>query len=288
VSEKESREICLARKIAGAFDAMPSVKAVALGGSQASGLVDGDSDIDLYVYTTSPIPLADREAIVMPLGAANPELNQSFWDVADAWHDSESGVEVEAVYWGTSWIERMLDRVLVQHRPSNGYSTSHWYTIRNSMCLHDRDGWFAALQERSAQPYPEKLRRAIVGWNHPVLRKISASYRNQIAKAIRRNDLVSVNHRLTELLASYFDVLFALNRVLHPGEKRLLELATERCEKAPASMRAQLEKVLHAASSADQVLLAAIDELIDGIDRLLQEEGLDPTNTECPSSPLKK
>ena len=276
MSEKESAEIRLARKIAVAFSALPNVEAVALGGSQVGGRVDGDSDIDLYVYTTSPIPLADREVIVMKLGAVKVELNQTFWDVADAWHDAASGVEVEAVYWGTSWIERMLDRVLVQHRPSNGYSTSHWYTIRHSMCLYDRNGWLAALQLRSRQPYPEQLRRAIIAWNHPVLRKITASYRNQIAKAVRRSDALSVNHRLTELLASYFDVVFALNRVPHPGEKRLLELAAERCAKVPTNMRTQVDKVLQSAPSADEDLLAAIDELIDGLDRLLEQEKLDP------------
>ena len=96
--ERESTEIRLAREIAFAFGALPNVEAVALGGSQVSGRVDGDSDIDLYVYTTSPIPLPDREVIVADLGSASQELNQSFWDVADGWHDAASGVEVEAVY----------------------------------------------------------------------------------------------------------------------------------------------------------------------------------------------
>ena len=41
-------------------------------------------------------------------------------------------------------------------------------------------------------------------------------------------------------------------------------------------MRTQVEKMLQAASSANQTLLAAIDELIDGLDRLLQEEEFDP------------
>ena len=110
-----------------------------------------------------------------------------------------------------------------------------------------------------------------------MLRNITASYRNQIEKAIRRNDSVSVNHRVTELLASYFDVVFALNGVLHPGEKRLLELAPERCGKGPANMRTQVEKVLRAAPSAGEALIAAVNELIDGLDRLLLEEvGLDP------------
>lgn len=271
----ESTAMCLARRIAAAFAALPSVEAVALGGSQAGGTVDAHSDIDLYVYATGPVPLADRQAIVERLGGERPEINQTFWDVGDAWHDAATGIEVEAVFWGTAWIEGMLDRVLVQHRAGNGYSTAHWYTIRNSMCLYDRAGWFAALQQRSCEPYPEPLRRAIIARNHPVLRKITSSYRNQVEKAVARDDPVSVNHRLTELLASYFDVLFALNRVLHPGEKRLLELAAERCSKVPADMQAQVRKVLRAASVDHGALMGELDGLLDALDRLLPAEGIE-------------
>ncbi|HUT60775.1 MAG TPA: DUF4037 domain-containing protein [Phycisphaerae bacterium] len=275
MTEEEATGIRLARKIAAAFSPLPSVEAIALGGSWPGGQVNGDSDIDLYVYTPSGIPLPDRQAVVAKLGAVRPELNQTFWDVGDVWHDADTGIEVEAVFWRTSWIESMLDRVLVQRRPSSGYTTSHWYTIRNSLSLYDRNGWFAALQDRSRQPYPESLRRAIIAWNHPVLRKITPSYRNQIDKAVRRKDLVSVNHRLAALLASYFDIVFALNRLLHPGEKRLLELAAERCEKLPANMVAQVERTLQAASAADHAVIDTVDGLIDGLDRLLREEGFE-------------
>lgn len=45
------------------------------------------------------------------------------------------------------------------------------------------------------------------------------SYDRQIKKAQERGDIVSVNHRITAFLESYFDVIFALNRQTHPGEK---------------------------------------------------------------------
>ncbi len=272
MSKKESPGISLARKIAAAFSALPSVEAVALGGSQAWGLVDPYSDIDAYIYTNSAIPLADRERILTKLAAADPALNQTLWDVTDAWRDSETGLKVEAIYWETPWAERVLDRVLVQHRPSNGYSTSHWYTIRNSTPLYDRRGWFATLQGRSKQPYPEELKHAIISRNHAALRVV----RDQLERAVQRNDLVSVNHRLTALLESYFDVLFAANGALHPGEKRLLELAPVCCAKVPADMQAQLGVVLRRASSTDQTLVATVDDLIGGLNRLLQEERLLP------------
>ena len=110
----------LAHRIADLFSAFPNVEAIALAGSQASGAVDRDSDIDLYVYTTSVIPLSDRVAIVEKLGATRSDLNLQFWDLGDEWYDAETGIEVDIIYWDTSWIEGQLDRVLVEHQASIG------------------------------------------------------------------------------------------------------------------------------------------------------------------------
>ncbi|MBE9507085.1 MAG: DUF4037 domain-containing protein, partial [Chloroflexi bacterium] len=253
----------------------PSVEGIALAGSQAAGAVDQDSDIDLYVYTTSVIPLNGRVAIVEKLGATQSDLNLQFWDLGDEWYDEETGIEVDVIYWDISWIERQLDRVLVEHQASTGYSTCFWHTIRNSLILYDKSDWLHRFKEKSAVPYPEPLRRAIIAKNHPVLRRVIPSYLHQIEKAMRRNDLVSINHRVAALLASYFDVLFALNRLPNPGEKRLLKAASERCAKVPREMVNQVEGVLRAVSSADRSLIARIEELIDGLDQLLLEEGFD-------------
>jgi len=257
------------------FGSFPSVEGIALAGSQAAGAVDQDSDIDLYVYITSVIPLNGRVAIVEKLGATRSDLNLQFWDLGDEWYDEETGIEVDVIYWDISWIERQLDRVLVEHQASTGYSTCFWHTIRNSLILYDKSDWLHRLKEKSAVPYPEPLRRAIIAKNHPVLRRVIPSYLHQIEKAMRRNDLVSINHRVAALLASYFDVLFALNRLPNPGEKRLLKAASERCAKVPREMVNQVEGVLRAVSLADRSLIARIEELVDGLDQLLLEEGFD-------------
>ncbi len=248
--EIETEHERLARSLAGHFSQFPTVEAIALGGSQVQGVTDPGSDIDLYVYTTSTIPLSARQALVESAGAARANLDLQFWDPGDQWFDAGTGIEVDVMYWEPAWIEGQLERLWRQHQASLGYSTCFWHTIRHSRTLYDRRGWLKALQEKSRQPYPEGLRSAIIAKNHAVLRRVIPSYAHQIEKAVRRADAVSVNHRVSALLASYFDVLFALNHVLHPGEKRLIRQAVDLCPRLPAGMPQQVEAMLRAAATA--------------------------------------
>lgn len=151
--------------------------------------------------------------------------------------------------------------------------------MKNSQTLFDRDGWFANLQEQSRQPYPPQLKRAIIAKNHPVLRNVIPAYYNQIKKALERNDLISVNHRLAAFCASYFDVLFAINEVLHPGEKKILQFVKDECAAIPDKLELQVEGIFQSAAVGDKKLLAHLDALIDGLDHLLIAQGFDPDQT---------
>jgi hypothetical protein len=273
MNEKTSPHLSLARELAAAFSAFPQVEAVAVGGSLVSGAADAGSDIDLYVYTTSLISLPAREALVAQRGASRADLNLQFWDLGDEWIDGPTGIEVDAIYWDTAWIAEQIDRVLVHHQASVGYTTCFWNTVRNSLPLYDRDGWFARLQTQCQCPYPEPLRRAIIAKNYPILRDVIPAYLHQIEKALQRHDAVSVNHRVAALLASYFDVLFALNAIPHPGEKRLLAIVARYCAKRPLAMRGQVEEVLRLAGTGDAALIQAINRLVDDLDVLLSQEG---------------
>jgi hypothetical protein len=269
----------LAQELARRFQAFATVEAVVMGGSLARGAGDAQSDIDLYVYAPDVIPLSARQALVAEMGASRADLNMQFWDSGDEWFDAATGIEIDVIYWQPAWLENQLDRVWRLHQGSMGYSTCFWYTIRHAQMLFDRRGWFADLQHQSEQPYPEALRRDIVAKNHAVLRRVIPSYERQIAKAASRGDHVSVNHRVAALLASYFDVLFALNRVLHPGEKRLLEYARAQCASLPVAMDEQVAAVLHAAGSADSSVVERVRVLLDGLDDLLRGAGFDPATS---------
>jgi predicted nucleotidyltransferase len=264
----------LARQMADLFSRFPQVEAVAVSGSITSGaLTDLASDIDLYVYTSAVIPIDARLALVEAAGGASrADMNLDYWDLGDEWFHAPSGIEIDVMYWDTRWIEEMIARVVTRHQASIGYSTSHWHTIRTSRVLFDRSGWFQRLQTLAETPYPEPLRQAIICRNHSLLRGVIPAYLHQVEKAARRGDLISVNHRVAALLASYFDILFACNRVLHPGEKRLLEQAHRICARLPEGMTADVTAVLQAAGIAGETLLAPLKGLLDHLDDWLAKE----------------
>lgn len=264
----------LVETLAELFNALPQVEAVALGGSRSSSGADESSDVDIYVYTTGEIPLATRRAMVEQSGGARrADLGLTYWGPGDEWYHAPTGLEVDVVYFDARWMEAQLTRVIERHEPSLGYTTCFWYTMRYGHPLRDRRGWLAQQQARCAVPYPAALQRAIVAYNHPVLREIIPSYAHQIAKAARRGDFVSLNHRIAALMASYMDILLAVNAELHPGEKRLLTYVQEHCARLPEDMVADCTAILMYKAEDIPTLPRRVDRLIDALDVWLMQEG---------------
>lgn len=241
---------------------MLPAESVVLSGSQSAGTNDPKSDIDLYVYSHFEIPASSRAGIPKSRAEVH-QLDSRFWEPGDEWIERQSGLKVDVMFRLVSWIEEQLDRVLVRHEASVGYSTCFWFNVLHSTILFDRNGWFAELQEQAKQPYPEPLRIAIIAKNFPILEDNLSSYIHQMELAEDRDDPVGLHHRITAFVASYFDVLFAINRLPHPGEKRLLQYAKEHCDLLPANMDEQIRTLLASASS----LVAK--ELVAGLRKLL-------------------
>jgi predicted nucleotidyltransferase len=263
--------------VAAAFADLPQVVAVALAGSLAAGAADERSDVDLYVYAEAPVPMADRVAIASRF-ATRREVGNEFWEPGDEWIDTETGRHVDVMYRTPVWIDEQLARVLVRHQASVGYSTCFWHNVLHSTPLFDRSGWYRDLQATAAGPYPRALQRAIVAGNHPILRQTLSSYLAQIDRAVRRGDSVSLQHRVTALLASYFDILFAVNQLPHPGEKRLLQIAAARCSRTPRDMETHINGLLElAARPATKAVVEQCTVLLDSLDALLANEDLLPT-----------
>lgn len=258
----------LAQTIANEFAKLPEVRAVTLGGSHATGKADPTSDLDLYIYTNKEIPVETRAAIIKPR-ASHMELDNKFWETEDDWleHDNR---KVEVIYRG-EWLENHLKNLLDKHLAQIGYSTSIWHGVLTSIILFERDHWFTELQDKVRVPYSDKLARAIIIKNFPLLKGSIVSLTAQVYKASRRHDLVFVHNQLKGIFDSYFDVLFALNHKPHPGDKRLLNYAEE-LEYKPEHMARDIRKVLQERNP--ERLYEALKRLIDRLEIVLETRGL--------------
>jgi hypothetical protein len=266
------KQLQLSQQIAGRFAQLPEVEAVALAGSLMGSMGEALSDLDIYIYVQHDIPAEVRSAI----GAEYSDSRQinDYWGPGMEWDDPQTGLHVDSMYFTTAFMEEQLARVLDRHEAWMGYTTAFWHTVRISKVLFDRSGWFEKLHEKAQQPYPDALVRAIVQQNYPVLRDTYSSYLVQLKKAAARNDLVSLNHRAAALLAGYFDILFAVNRQTHPGEKRLIAQALELCPKRPSRMREHIQAFLLGTTDTRQSIENVTNVLIDGLEDLLNAEGL--------------
>ncbi len=261
-------------KLVGLLSELPQVRAIALGGSAASGRADGLSDFDVYSYVDAPVSSAARDDLVARLGgAAVADMGLDYFGDGDEWRDAGAGTRFDVMYFGLEWMREQVERPLQRFQPTLGYSTAFAYTVSRSQVLYDPNGEFGALQTLTLEPYPEKLRQAVVRYNQPLLRRTISSYTAQLTKAAARDDLVSLNHRLAALLASYFDIIFAANRLLHPGEKRLLATALATCPSLPDGFEADLTAALRSAGDG-AVLLKNVGRLLDALEVWLEHEGL--------------
>jgi len=90
----------------------------------------------------------------------------------------------------------------------------------------------------------------------------------QIRKAVKRGDFVSVNHRVTEFLASYFDVIFALNEMTHPGEKRMQHICSKECKILPNHFDRNLDRLFDGMFHSD--IAPVIDDMVTQLKAAVQ------------------
>jgi hypothetical protein len=254
------------QKLASAYAALDQVRAVGLGGSRAGAFEpDGLSDVDLYVYQNGEIPLSTRRSIAS-VHSSEIEIGNRFWEEGDEWLAQDPIVKVDVMFRDPAWMEDEVARVLQRHEARLGYSTCFLYNVQTCRVLFDRDDWLGRLKERSNRAYPLALRDAILAKNHPVLRKSHSAYSRQIQSAAGRNDLVSLNHRVAALLASYFDIVIAVNLKAHPGEKRLVRFLQEQCTLKPGNAAEDVAALLAATPRGGPEVIGRMTVLLDRLD----------------------
>ena len=246
---------------------LDEVEAVALGGSSAAKTSDKSSDIDIYIFVRNDISLEVRERLVKDI-SSKYEVGGEYFGPGDEYYVDDLECQLDIMYWNVNWFEDVVNNVWFKHYPSNGYTTCFLYTLNNFNIFYDKTGWLKSLQEKINTPYPKELKQNIIERNVKLMKeKPFASYYEQIQNAVQRNDIVSVNHRIAAFLASYFDVIFALNEMLHPGEKRLINYVKTNCKIVPEKFEDNINKLL--TSDYKEVLLV-LDDMFQNLSILLR------------------
>ena len=223
------------------LSSLSQVEAIALGGSRSGSYFDESSDYDIYLYCTAPIPEETRREILGKY-ASYVEYGNHFWELEDNGTFS-NGVDFDLLFRNLDDFTAGLSQVVEHFQSYNGYTTCMWHNLITSRVVFDRNGKLTSLQKKYRIPYPQKLKQNIISRNLNLLSGMLPSFDAQIRKAENRGDLVSVNHRVTEFLASYFDILFALNEMTHPGEKRMQQICAAECRILPAHFNENLNRL---------------------------------------------
>lgn len=248
------------------YKAFSQVKAIAIGGSDSAKTSDKMSDIDIYVFVEHDIPVLEREILVKKY-STKYEVGGEYFGSGDEFLVDQLGKQLDVMYWNTNWFENVVNNVWEKHYPSNGYTTCFLYTLKNFDIKYDVDDWLKGLQEKLNSKYPKKLQENIIKRNMMLIKdKPFASYYEQIEKALKRKDDNSVNHRISAFMASYFDVLFAKNELLHPGEKRLVQFALNNCKVLPEDFESNIYKLF---SESNGEKLKTLDDMADKLRRCL-------------------
>jgi Domain of unknown function (DUF4037) len=260
------------KEIANAFGSIPGVEAVAWCGSAAMRVADAHSDFDFYVYTNAPVPVESRRAVILER-SRHSQLNNTFWELEDEWIDGE-GRRFNAMYRSCDFVLGEIAARLEHYSADLGYTTAYCFSVANGFILHDSRQWLDTVQERLRQPFPESLTRSIVAKNRPVLGGgMQSCYLAQMKAAIARDDLISLNHRVAVWIASYTDILFAMNRRCHPGEKRLL-MYMENLPDLPENALEDIPRLCTLAGSLSSLIIEQVTAMLERLDRWLQKNGI--------------
>ena len=244
---------------------LPQVEAIALGGSRATGRCDETSDYDVYVYLTDSVAESQRRGILERY-CSYLEIGNTFWELEDD-VTLKNGIDMDIIYRNLEDFAKGIASVVDGCNAWNGYTTCMWHNLITSRILFDRNGRLTQLQKRYQIPYPQKLKENIIANNRKLLNGMLPSFDGQIRKAETRGDLVSVNHRVTEFLASYFDILFALNEMTHPGEKRMQEICARECKILPEHFEKNLNRLF--AGMFREPVSPVIQDMVEEIQKII-------------------
>lgn len=220
---------------------LKEIDAIALGGSRTGEVFDQNSDYDLYLYVNA-LPSESVRKSILEKYCSYMEIGNSFWELEDDC-TLKNGIDIDILYRDINGFAQGIEDVVVNCNGHNGYTTCMWHNLLNCKILLDKTGSLKLLKEKFNVPYPAQLKKNIIERNMKLLHGFLPSYEGQINKALKRGDKVAVNHRVAAFMESYFDIIFALNEMTHPGEKREVLYAKNNAKILPVKFEENINEL---------------------------------------------
>ena len=196
------------------------------------------------------------------------EYGNHFWEYEDN-GTLNNGVDIDILYRNLDDFVKDVASVVEEHQPHNGYTTCMWHNLRTCKVIYDRDGRLTHAKERFDVSYPKQLKENIIANNRRLLHGSMPAYEDQIAKAVKRGDVISISHRTAAFMEAYFDIIFARNELTHPGEKRLIPLCKAQCKVLPAQFEENINKLFADLYTNKDAVLQDISILIAELEKVL-------------------
>ncbi len=245
---------------------LSQVEAIALGGSRASGVFDEKSDYDVYLYCTGEVT-EDEKRPILEKYCSYIEMSNHFWELEDNCR-LKNGIDIDILYRNLEDFTEEVAAVVERYVAHNGYTTCLWHNLNTCKIVYDENGRLAQAKNRFDVPYPQLLKKNIIENNSKLLYAYMPAYATQIKKAIQREDMVSVNHRTAAFMESYFDIIFAINEQTHPGEKRLVDLAKDKCTILPNRFEENIQKLYCDLFVDAEETIGVLEEMVENMKRI--------------------
>ena len=241
------------------------IDAIVLSGSKTSLINDEMSDYDIYIYSKEKVNIETRKNFIEKYSSYY-ELGNDYFEYGDEFIIDD--ICFDFTYRDLSFAENEINYIWRECNSKIGYTTAFLYNIKNSKIIYDKDSKFQNIQNELNKEYPDKLKENIIKKNLAVMKdKKCASFFEQLEKAIKRKDIVSVNHRVSAILTSYFDILLALNKELHPGEKKLIKYVYKLCKLIPENFEDDIANIIN--GGLNENILDSVNSLIKNLKNII-------------------
>jgi hypothetical protein len=217
----------------GVADALPlSVEEVVLTGSVSRGVADDVSDIEMLIVTRGELDLTDCFSLAAAAGLSGLDTWGQQGVPAKRVSGYRDGVPVELIWWSRAHAETAVDAVFA------GDSSTSADAIANGVALRT-SGLLAQWQERLRQ-YPDELARARI---EDAALTWGGFTPAGLLTLIRPGERLALLERMVDDASRVVRIVFALNRVWQPTNKRLADRVAT-LERKPERLAERIEEAL--------------------------------------------